>query len=63
MEVLVSDDHLVVEADDFDEPLQLLPQGPMQFFDIPDGDIWKFDYDGQNITGFTLNGWKGKRIY
>jgi CubicO group peptidase (beta-lactamase class C family) len=62
LEILVSDDHLVVESDDFDEPLTLLPQGPMQFFDIPDGDIWEFDYDGQNVIGFTVNGLQGNKV-
>ena len=62
LEIVVSEGHLVVDADNLDEPLQLLPQGPVQFFDIPDGDIWDFDYDGQKIIGFTVNGLQGRRI-
>lgn len=62
LEILASDDHLVVVSDDLDEPLLLLPQGPLQFFDIPDGYIWDFDYDGQKVTGYTVDGLQGIRV-
>ena len=62
MSITATDEHLIVEGEFLVEPVELLPQSDVEFFDSSDGKLFEFDVQNGIVRGFDVQGLRGEAV-